>query len=159
MTLTNPITATALRADLTAVLTSLAGIDGTGINVSLYCATLADTTALRDRTLAWTQQDDATLEYTMVRATDGTASRVVTAVLSVDSGDTIYLGEQTISATVTTVNGTADTRTSYTTVTGTRVRLLRGVRYRMTLANTSAGTTISGPVIFAVQMRALQRRT
>lgn len=118
--------------------------------------TLADTDALRTRTTAWTQVDDQEVRTAFLRVTDAAAPRVVTWTLSVDGDDTRFLVDKDVSISVTTIVGTADERIDLRTATGDRIRLKRGVRYRMTIENTSAGTT-TGVVMCGIGLRTLRR--
>lgn len=127
--------------------------------VELRLSSLADTTELRDRSKAWVQADHAQLRIAYLRATDsGGAGRSVTFTLAVDNGDDDYLVENTVSITVTTTAGTVDSRSSNATDyrTGTPwIRLVKGVRYRITLA--CASGTVTGPVYAGVQLRSRRR--
>lgn len=161
---TGTISLANLRANLEdhrSTLTTQSTAGRKDFTIPLRCATLSDTTALSLRTVAFTPQDDMEVRTIAVRVTDTTASRVITATLSVDDGDTTFLLDKTLAASVTTINGTADSRDSssldLTDVTGDRVRLLKGVRYRLTLENTAAGTTTSGEVQAWVQLRTRRR--
>ena len=79
-------------------------------------------------------QDDMELRVLRVYATDAAASQVVTATLAVANGGTTFLCDQTISVSVTTGAGTiVQASADYRTVTSTRVRLLKGVPYRLSL--------------------------
>ena len=94
------------------------------------------------RSVAFTAPDDLELRDVGVTSVDTTAARTASVALTVDGGDDDYLLETTVSVSVTTVIGTAHgTRSDYRTTTGTRVRLLKGVRYRLT-ATQSAGTGV-----------------
>jgi hypothetical protein len=80
-------------------------------------------------------EDDYEVRVLRVYATDVTAGQVVTASVVVANGDTTFLVDQSITVSVTTgastvVQASADFRT----VTGTRVRLLKGVPYRLKLS-------------------------
>lgn len=118
---------------------------------------LAAADALNLRTIAWVQTDDQELRALFLRVTDTVAGRVVTMTLTVDGGDTRFLVDETISLSVTTVNGTADTRSDHTATGAVRIRLKRGVRYRLTVTNTTGGTT-TGVVVGGCQVRAMRRR-
>jgi hypothetical protein len=126
----------------------------------LRIPSLVSATALSLRTRAWTQQDDQELRVVYATGTADAGSRVLTITLSVDNGDTLFLVDQTVTATVTS-SGAAifDTRTlatgDYRTTTGVRLRLLRGVRYRLTAA-TDAGTWTLLTV--GTQLRSVRRR-
>lgn len=125
-------------------------------DVHLRLASLAAGADLSLRSVAWTQQDDQELRVVLLRVADTTASRVVRVRLEVANGDATYIAGQTITTTVTTIVGTADTRLDVRTVTGVRVRLLRGVRYRLSVENETAATT-TGVVEADVQLRSRRR--
>jgi hypothetical protein len=118
-------------------------------------------TELRDRTMAWVAPDNMQVRIAFLRVTDGTASRVVTGTLEVDSGDDDFLTGNTVALSVTSVIGTVDSRTAGDEDYRTGVpwlRVFKGVRYRLTVENTSAATTVTGPVQLAVQVRSERRR-
>lgn len=124
-------------------------------------ATLVEpTTVLSARTLAWRQVDDQEVRCFFVRVTDdATFGHTVTGTLTIDDGTTLYLVDNTISVSVVTINGTVDSRSAsqydYRTPTGTRFRLKKGVRYRMTLSITAA--TTAGVTILGLQLRSVRR--
>lgn len=162
MTLSGTISAAQLNTDLDAETVNIRDNNTAGrkdFDLCLRVETLADTDDISVRSLPFTPDDDAEINLVAVRVTDGTASRVVTASLEVDNGDNTYLGLKTWTASATTVIGTADSRTSYLDPTGQRGRVLRGVRYRLVLTNTSVGTTVSGPVLAMLQCLSLRRAT
>lgn len=106
--------------------------------------------------VTWTQQDDMELRVIGVSTTDGTGGRTVTATLSVYGGNDDFLLENTISVTVTSNGTTAHgTRSDYRTVTGTRLRLLKGVKYKLGMVQ-SAGTSTESNCY--VQLRTRRRR-
>lgn len=137
--------------------------------IFVWLASLTSATALSLRTVAWTQQDDAELRIVMARGTADAAGRNMTATLTVDggvtggvagTGDDTFLVDNTISATTATSvgAGAVDSRPSesdYRTTTGTRLRLLKGVRYRLTMVCNTAGTFTDAEAI--VQCRSLRR--
>lgn len=106
--------------------------------------TLAAATALSLRTFAWTQTDDQELLVAWLRVTDAAGGPVVTLTLAVDGADaepslSRFLVDTTVSLSVTSIAGTVDSRPTsldMRPVTGMRVRLKQGVRYRMTLSST-----------------------
>lgn len=159
---TGVISLAALRGNLddkTATLTTAAAAGRKDATIPLRRATLADTDDVSVRSVAFTPQDDCEVRDLFVRVTDTTASRVITASVEVDDGDTTFLLDETISASVTTIVGTADSRPTsldLRTTTGRRFRLLKGVRYRLILTNTSAGTT-TGIAIAGLQLRYMRR--
>lgn len=155
---TSTITAADLNANFddktTALLTNARSGRKDGV-IPLRLGSLASSADLSLRSIAWTQQDDHELRVITIRATD-TAARAISATLTVDNADTTFLVDQTISVALTTVNGTADARTDFRTTTGTRVRLLKGVRYRLAIVNTSGGT-VGGPLQATIQVRTGRR--
>ena len=157
------ITTTALRAnfdDKTTALLTNARAGAKSQIVSVHVETLVAATVLSARTLAWTQADDQELRIIWARGSADAANRTISVTLTVDHGDTVFLVDQTVTASVTSAGaGVVDTRTAasgdYRTTTGTRLRLLRGVRYRLTLA-TDAGTYTSAEA--GLQLVTLRRR-
>jgi hypothetical protein len=122
--------------------------------------TLVAATALSLRTIAWTQQDDQELRIIYGTGAADAGSRTLTVTLSVDNGDTVFLVDNTVSVSVTSSGAaTFDTRTAgsgdYRTTSGTRLRLAKGVRYRLT-ASTDAGTWTAATI--GAQLRSVRRR-
>lgn len=104
----------------------------------------------------FTPTDDWGLTALRVYATDATAGQIVTATLTVSNGDTTFLCDQTITKSVTTTaGGVVQATADYRTVTGIRVRLLRGVPYRLKLT-TDSGTIDEARAI--VLVRAIARK-
>ncbi len=158
MTFANPITLSELRTAFdakTATITANKKLGQKDNQIPLRLASLASGASLLSRSIAFTMTDDSALQSIFVRVTDTTASRTIVATLSVDSGETKFLGDATVTATVVTINGTADGRTDFRTTTGTRLRLLKGVRYRLSVENTTSGTT--GIITAGVQLRSVRR--
>lgn len=162
---TSTVTATTLRAnfnDATATLATSSVAGKKDQTVFLFLSTLVEpTTALSARTIAWTPRDHMEVRCFFLRATDdATFGHTITATLTQDNAGTSYLVDNTISVSVVTVNGTVDSRSSsqydYRTVTGTRFRLHRDVRYRMTVTMVTAGATATS-VIVGLQLRTLRR--
>lgn len=89
----------------------------------------------------FTPNDDLELRVLRVSGTDAAGGMTVTATITVANGDTTFLVDRTITATTAALGVGTQTQatTDYRTVTGTRVRLLKGVTYRLTLS-ASAGT-------------------
>lgn len=152
-----------LRTDLdaqTATITANKKLGQLDQWVSLSIASCINTTNLLSRSVAWTQQDDAELRCIFLSVTDGTASRVVKAKLTVDNDTTPaatrFLADKTIEVSVTTIIGAASGVQTYTDATGTRVKLLRGVRYRLEIEVVTAAT-VTGPLQAAVQLRSIRR--
>lgn len=159
MTLSGTTSATAIRTDFDAVRALLEVDDeqDTDFVVPLLISTLADTTIERDRSISFTPRDDYEVRVLMLRATDsGGAARTVTATLAVENGDTSYLLDKTIAKSATTIVGTVDSRLDLRTVTGDRVRLVKGVRYRLSLANATVGT-VTGPLIACLLLRCIPK--
>lgn len=161
MTLSGTVSISQLRTDFDSLTTTIA-TNATGggkdHNHTLRLAALTDVTALSARSLAWTPQDDQELRLIGLRITDGTAGRSVAMSLTVDNGDSSFLLGYSVTASVTTVIGTADSRQDWRTTTGNRLRLLKGVRYRLALVNNTPATTITGPLLAWVQTRCIRRR-
>ena len=157
---TSPISITQLRAnfdDASSTLLTQARAGAKDQTVMLRLASLVTAADLSLRSTAWTQQDDAELRILMARVTD-TAVRAIGVTLTVDNGDTVFLVDHTISDSFSTSNGTVDERTDYrTTTVAERLRLVRGVRYRLAFTNTSGGT-VGGPLVACVQLRSVRRR-
>ncbi len=163
---TSPISASQLNTnfdDATSALTSQAILGQVDGNVFLLLTTAGQLASAADislRSIAWTPTDDQELRIAFIRATD-TAANAITLVLVVENSDTAFLVDQSISIPLTTVNGTIDSRTAgdedYRTTTGIRVKLLKGVRYRLTMVNVS-GATIGGPLEVCCQTRSVRRR-
>lgn len=160
MTLSGVITETALRTDFdqhrAALLTnSRAGRkDQTRV---MRVATLVLATDLSLRSYAWTQADDHELRMLYGRGTtDGAATMTVT--LAVENADTTFLVDQTITAAVVAGGAsTVDTRptaTDYRTTTGIRLRLLKGVRYRLSVSVTAANWSA---ITIGAQLRSVRR--
>ena len=122
-------------------------------------ASLAAATVLSARSHAWTQQDDMEVRVLYAYGTFAGAGVTLTATLTVDNGDTRFLVDNTCTATLTSVGaGDDDTRiytqTDFRTVTGKRMKLLKGVRYRLT-ASATVGTVTD--VTAGVQLRSVRR--
>lgn len=161
--LTGTITTTTLRNNFdnaTSTLLTNARAGAKSQIIYVHRTTMVNGTALSLRSAAWTQVDDQELRIIWARGTADAGARTLTATLTVDNGDAIFLVDQTVSVNVVSSGAAAfDTRTAssgdYRTTTGTRLRLLRGVRYRLTMS-TDAGTYTS--VEAGVQLRSLRRR-
>lgn len=89
----------------------------------------------------FTPNDDLELRVLRVYGLDAAGGMTATATLTVANGDTTFLLDQTISATTASLGAAvaAQATTDYRTVTGTRLRLLQGVPYRLALS-CSSGT-------------------
>lgn len=158
MTLSGTVTQTALRTDFdaqTANFTSDALFGQETATMLLRVASLTSVMDVSVRSFDFTAPDDVELRILRVMVTHTAAVGNVTATLTVTDGDTTYLLDQTISIAVASVNGTAhgvlDMRT---TTQAKRLRLLRGVRYRLTLS-----TVATVDVAQAMLMIKTRRRT
>ena len=122
----------------------------------VFVPSLDAATALSARTYAFTPHTDEEVRVLFARGAADAASRTLTATLAVDNSDDRYLIEQAVSASVTSAAAaTYDTRPTaldLRTVTGTRLWLLAGVRYRLTLA-TDAGTWTNAMAVLQVRSR------
>lgn len=157
MAYTDPVSLTELRTTFDASTSTITANKKLGQKdgwVSFELQTLTTTTNSLQSSIAWTQQDDQEVRAVMVRTTDTAAGATVTATLTVDTENARFLVDQTINASVAAINGTAQTVTAYSATTGPRVRLLRGVTYRLTVVTTGAdvGITEAG-----VQLRGVRR--
>jgi hypothetical protein len=103
----------------------------------------------------FTAPDDLELRTLRCSVTSGTASIVVTAALTVTDGDTTYLLDNTVSVDVTSIVGTAHGNVDVRTTTNPiRVRLLRGVRYRLSISSPSAtATNVSAALVLRTRRR------
>lgn len=141
MTLSGTVTQANLRTDFdanTANLTSDAVVSSGDYPISLRKAS-----ATGDTVYDFTAPDDLEVRALRVTAIHTTTGLTVTATLQETNGDVDYTAGAVLSASVGSVNGTAQATTDYRTTTGTRVMLLRGVRYRLTLT-VSGGTLTQG---------------
>jgi hypothetical protein len=158
MTLSGTVTQTALRTDFDALTTSLSSLTLLGqedFPLTLRVASLAVAMDVSLRSVDFTAPDDLELRVLRVLVTHTAAVGNVTATLTVTDGDTAYLLDQTISVSVASLNGTAQASLDCRTTTqAKRLRLLRGVRYRLTLS--TAATVDVGQAILLLRTR---RRT
>jgi hypothetical protein len=107
------------------------------------------------RSVDFTAPDDLELRVLRILVTHTAAVGDVTATLTVTDGDTAYLLDQTISISVASLSGTAQASLDCRTTTqAKRLRLLRGVRYRLTLS--TAATVDVGQATLLLRSR---RRT
>lgn len=133
-------------------------------------ATLAAGAVLRDSSVAFTLQDDAQIRCVMAAGSASGAGAVLTVSLVVDigvdlvlepaptiaNGGLVWLLGKTVSATTTAGGATAITaRTTYTSTSGTMLRALEGVGYRLVV--TAASGTFTN-VNAVVQLRSRRRR-
>ena len=158
MTLSGTVTQTALRTDFDALTTSLSSNTLLGqedFPLTLRVASLAVAMDVSLRSVDFTSPDDLELRVLRVLVTHTAAVGNVTATLTVTDGDTAYLLDQTISVSVASLNGTAQASLDCRTTTqAKRLRLLRGVRYRLTLS--TAATVDVGQATLLLRTR---RRT
>lgn len=141
--------------DATAALTAAALLGKTSVDVTHRVDALAVGSGVANF-LDFTAPDDMEVVALRVKAVDAAAGRTVTAFLEQTDGDTSFLLDVVFSTPVTTVIGTASATTLYSTTTiQRRVKLLRGVRYRLRLS-TTAGPVTSAQVTLVCGLR---RRT
>lgn len=142
---------------LTTTLTAQARNGQKDFNVPLTHAALLTTTPEPARVVDFTAPDDLELRAIRVSATSTAAGQTVTIALTQTDGDNAYLLDFLPTITVTTVVGTAHaTLDLRTTTQAIRLRLLRGVQYRMT-ATTSAAAN-APQVSAALVLRTRRRR-
>lgn len=139
---TGTVTQTALRNnfdDKTTTLTNnaVAGQSDHVVSVTRLALAIADDISLR--CVDFTPADDYELRVLRLTLEDGTAGRTVAATVTVTDGDTTFLLDKTVSITGTTIIGTAHANLDLRTTTGDRLRLLKGVPYRLTIGAPSAG--------------------
>ena len=158
MTLSGTVTQTALRTDFDALTPSLDNNTLLGqedFPLTLRVSSLAVAMDVSLRSVDFTAPDDLELRVLRVLVTHTAAVGDVTATLTVTDGDTAYLLDQTISVSVASLNGTAQASLDcQTTTQAKRLRLLRGVRYRLTLS--TAATVDVGQATLLLRTR---RRT
>lgn len=148
MTLTNftgTVAAATLNAnfdDKTSTLSTQATAGQKDANIVLRVVGLDTGTALALRVLDFTAPDDMEIRVIRLEVTDtGTGADVTASVGESDGADiTIVGGPYTV--TVAGINGTSrGTLDCRTTTANYRMRLVRGVRYRLTLSTTAAVTS------------------
>jgi hypothetical protein len=158
MTLSGTVTQTALRTDFDALTLSLSSNTLLGqedFPLTLRVASLAVAMDVSLRSVDFTAPDDLELRVLRVLVTHTAAVGNVTATLTVTDGDTAYLLDQTITIQVASIIGTAqETLDCRTTTQARRLRLMRGVRYRLTLS--TAATVDVGQATLLLRTR---RRT
>ncbi len=159
MTLSGSITQAALRTDFDALTANVSADSLAGdadVSISHLVLALATGTGVANF-VDFTAPDDMEARVLRVCATDGTAARTVTAFLEQTDGDTAFLLDQTISKDVTTVVGTAQASLDLRTTTQSkRIKLIRGVRYRLRLS-TTAGPVTSAQVTLVCRTRRRRR--
>ncbi len=114
------------------------------------------------RSMAWVQQDDAELRDLIVYGFASAGGLLLQGQLTVDNGDARFLVDNTVIASITsTAAGYMDSRIQAVPnldlrpITGPRMRLLKGVRYRLTLISPAAGSYTEVAVV--AQMRSIRR--
>lgn len=155
---TGTITAATLNAnfdDARAAMTANAILGQ--VDACVYHKTLlldSDGSAVKDF-VDFVPEDDYEVRVLRVFAEDATAAQVVTASVTVANGDATFLCDQTITASVTTTaGGIVQATTDFRTVTAVRVRLLKGVPYRLKLAR---DTGIISDARAALLLRTIRR--
>lgn len=116
---------------------------------------LKETTPAAERSVDFTAPDDLEIRALRVSLTETSAGGVVTVTLTQADGDAAYLLNHTISVSATCVVGTVHATSDYRTTTGAvRLRLLRGVKYRLTAVMVGA----TGPQMSAALVLRSRRR-
>lgn len=104
----------------------------------------------------FTPPTDVELRVLRVQVQDTGAGRTVTATLTQADGDADFLLGQTVAVSIASANGLRFANTDFRTVTTfPRIRLLRGVPYRLSIVSTGATTWAQA----AIQLRGLWRKT
>ena len=160
---TGTVSASTLNANFDDKTAAIAAANAAGQKdqtVTCIKQALAAGDLVANRSYAWTQQDDATVQILYAGGTVAGAGVTLTVTLTVDNSDTRFLVDNTCTATVTSsgagyVDTRSGTQTDFRTVTGFRMRLLKGVRYRLTLS-TSGGAGVTDAV-GGVQLRSVRR--
>jgi hypothetical protein len=154
---TGTVSAATLNAnfdDKTSTLTTQALEGQVDQSVNHRVVGLDSSTALALRVLDFTAPDDLEARVLRLEVTDTGTGATVTATLTESDGANITMvgGPYTIS--VAGINGTArDTLDCRTVTAGYRMRLVRGVRYRLTLSSTAAVTSATA----SLQLRSRRR--
>jgi len=156
---TGTVTQTALRNnfdDKTTTLTNNALSGQSDHVVSVTRRSLGTLDDISLRCVDFTPADDYELRVLRLTLEDGTAGRTVAVTVTVTDGDTTYLLDKTISINGTTIIGTTHANLDLRTVTGDRLRLLKGVPYRLTIGVPSAGPVTRAQASLVLRSR---RRT
>lgn len=158
---TSTITAAALRSnfdDKTTTLNTNAKVGRKDHSVGGECASLITTTNLCDRSVPFTPQDDVEIAYLEAHGTVAGAGTKLKVAVAVDNGDTTFLVDNTFESesAVSVGAGAIATRIGFTTTSGTRGRLLKGVKHRLTVS-VDAGTVTD--IAFQVVLRSVRRRS
>jgi hypothetical protein len=156
---TSTIAASTFNSNFDDKLAALAAANAEGRKdtvIVYYLQSLDAAADLRDRSIAWTAPDDAQIRIAFARVRDS-GVRELTMTLTVEGGDEDYLNGETVSVVIATANGTVDTRTAGSlNYTSSWLQVRKGVRYRLTLANSATGL-IGGPLRSGVQVRTRRR--
>ena len=156
---TGLVTQATLRAnfdDKTSTLTTNATAGQADHVVSVTRRSLGAGDDISLRCVDFTPMDDYEIRVLRLTLEDGTASRTVTATVTVTDGDATFLLDKTVSLTGTTIIGTTHANLDLRTVTGDRLRLLKGVPYRLTIGAPSAGPVTRAQASLVLRSR---RRT
>lgn len=166
MPLASPISVADIRSNFGAAATLVNAAKALGAmtqTIPLRRMSLADTDTLLSRSIAFTPQDDQDIDTLYLFATDAAGGgRVVTVALTedgvadpVNAPETRYVPHP-VQVSGTTISGNIIEVEDFRPVTGTRVRLLKGVRYRLSMTCETVGTVV-GPVVAVLQLRPVRR--
>ena len=162
MSLTNftgAVTAAALNAnfdDKTSTLSTQATAGQKDANITLQVVGLTTSTALALRVIDFTAPDDLEIRVIRVEVTDTGTGATVTATVAESDGADITMVGGPYSQSVAGISGTArETLDCRTVTTERRMRLVRGVRYRLTLSTTA--TVTSATAVLQVRSRRATR--
>lgn len=153
---TGTVTQAALRSnfdDKTSTLTNNAKAGQTDHVVTVTRLSISNLDDISLRCVDFTPVDDYEVRVLRLTLENGTASLNVVAILSVTDGDATFILDKTISVTGTTVVGTSHANLDLRAVTGDRLRLLKGVPYRLTLS-----ALVAGPITRAQASLVLRSR-
>ncbi len=122
--------------------------------IPLNVPALTNATTVPASSVDFTAPDDLELR-TLRLSTTGVVGPTVTATLTVTDGDSSYLLEHAVSVSVVSIAGTAHGNVdARSTTQAIRVRLLRGVRYRLAVTSNSAtATAVSAAVVLRTRRR------
>jgi len=123
--------------------------------ITVRRASLAVANDIAVRSVMWTAPDDAEVRVLRVLCTHSTTGLTVTATLDEANGLTDFMMGENPTVSVASINGTAQASLDLRTTTGKRIMLLRGVRYRLSVA-VVGGTADVGQATVVVRTR---RRT
>jgi len=154
---TGTVTAATLNAnfdDARAAITSQAVLGQVDASVHHRVLSLTGAATSVANFVDFTPADDMEVRVLRVYVNSATASSTITAAVTVANGDSTFLVDQSITVSTTSIVGTTQASRDLRTVTGTRVRLLRGVPYRLSLSS-SAGTHTEARAI--VLLRTIRR--